>query len=142
MPFLFPNLLFQALFGCLFGLIVALCINKDNSIFSYFSLIFRRGFFSFLLFYYVQISARTYFSLSGMLFLFPNLFVISASVCFFLDLLKLKLCLLFKILDICMNVFGRVLPGPRLREPDSLSTWRLMTWRVLSTRRWALELLL
>lgn len=140
MPFLFPNLLFQALFGCLFGLIVALCINKDNSIFSYFSLILRRGFVFVVII--LLLSSNICSSLSGMLFLFPNLFVISASVCFFLDLLKLKLCLLFKILDICMNVFGRVLPGPRLREPDSLSTWRLMTWRVLSTRRWALELLL
>ena len=141
MPFLFPNLLFQALFGCLFGLIVALCINKDNSIFSYFSLILRRGFVFVVIILLLSPNICS-FSLSGMLFLFPNLFVISASVCFFLDLLKLKLCLLFKILDICMNVFGRVLPGPRLREPDSLSTWRLMTWRVLSTRRWALELLL
>ena len=107
MPFLFPNLLFQALFGCLFGLIVALCINKDNSIFSYLSLIFRRGsvFVVIILLLSPNICS---FSLSGMLFLFPNLFVISASVCFFLDLLKLKLCLLFKILDICMNVFGRV----------------------------------
>lgn len=92
MPFLFPNLLFQALFGCLFGLIVALCINKDNSIFSYFSLIFRRGFVFVVIILLLSPNICS-FSLSGMLFLFPNLFVISASVCFFLDLLKLKLCL-------------------------------------------------
>ena len=77
-------------------------------------------------------------------------FVISASVCFWIwtywsfvyQQRLLIFLLLFKILDICMNEFERVWPGPRLREPDSFSTWRLMTWRVLSTRRWALELLL
>ena len=96
--------------------------------------------FSLLLYYYyLQISAP----LCPVCFFFFQICLLYLLLfASFLDLLKLKLCLLFKILDICMNVFGRVLPGPRLREPDSLSTWRLMTWRVLSTRRWALELLL